>query len=218
MGGSPSLISGLEKSHSLVHTQGVIRFILMALTVGGLVSCSSSTPETGLEPEKTGANKVKISEGNNPFAFSKEDIQQGDDGRITGGKRSQYELKSEAAYARANATAHLQKSYQKQSWSGARDYSTGSYQTGSYGGSERKSWFGGRKSRDADKVASAAGRDYSTGSYRTGQARESGRVQSTGSSAYVDEQARDGWRKIPILESKEYRSLTMGQAKTLLGR
>jgi hypothetical protein len=195
-----------------------MRFFLMALTAGGLVSCSSSTSKTGVDPEPAGADKVTISEGNNPFAFSQKDIQQGDDGRITGGKRSQFELKSEAAYARANATAHLQRSYQKQDWVGVRDYSTGSYQTESYGDSERKSWFGGRKSRDADQVANLGGRDYSTGSYRTGQAAESGQVRATGSSAYVDEQARDGWRRIPILENKEYRSLTLGQAKSLLGR
>lgn len=195
-----------------------MRFFLMALSAGGLISCSSSTPETGLEPEPAGDGKVTISESNNPFAFSQEDIQQGDDGRITGGKRSQFELKSEAAYAKANAAADLQRSYQKQNWAGVRDYSTGSYQTGSYGDSGRKSWFGGRKSRDADQVANAAGRDYTTGSYRTGQAPESGQVRSTGSSAYVDEQAQDGWRRIPILENKEYRSLTLGQAKSLLGR
>ncbi|MGD1978427.1 MAG: hypothetical protein PVJ98_03475, partial [Akkermansiaceae bacterium] len=66
--------------------------------------------------------------------------------------------------------------------------------------------------------ASATGRDFSTGSYRTGSANEQGKVRPTGSSAYVDEQVSDGWRKIQILENKQYRKLTMGQAKSLLGR
>ena len=194
----------------------------MAVAAAGLVSCSSSSPETGLDKEPSGAEKVKLSKdgSNNPFAFSQEDIQRGDDGRITGGKRSQYELKAESAYARANADApaRFQRSYQKQQWAGSRDFTTGSYRTGSFRESGSKSWLGGRKSREAGQVAGVAGQGFETGSYRTGRANEQGRARPTGSSAYVDEQAQDGWRKIQILDQKEYRSLSMGQAKTLLGR
>lgn len=203
-------------------TKEVQRFFLMALAAVVLVSCSSSSPETGADPAPSGANQVSISKdgSNNPFAFSKEDIQRGDDGRITGGKRSQFELKADSAYAHANAdrAAYLQRSYQRKTWAGNRGYSTGSYQTGSNVNNQQQSRFGGRKSRDANRVARASGSGYQTGSYRTGRANESGRTRPTGSSGYVDEQADDGWRQIPILESKEYRSLSMGQARTLLGR
>jgi len=190
------------------------------MAAAGLVSCSSSPNESGIDPEPSGANQVKISEGNNPFAFSKEDVQTGGDGRVTGGKRSQFEMKAESAYAKANAETpkYFQKSYQQQAWSGSRDYRTGSYQTASNSNSKRKSWFGRRKSSSAGKVAGVSGQGYDTGSYRTGQSNESGRTQATGSSGYVDEQRRDGWRKIQILENKEYREISMGQARSLLGR
>lgn len=208
---------------SLVHnTKEVQRLLIVAFAAAGLVSCSSSSPETGLAPEPSGAKQVDISKdgSNNPFAFSKEDIQRGDDGSITGGRRSQFELKADSAYARANAdkAAYLQRSYNKETWSGSRRYSTGSYQTKANANSQRKSWFGGRKSRDAGRVARASGSGYQTGSYRTGSANENGRTRATGSSAYVDEQVEDGWRKIRILDSKEYRSLSLGQARSLLGR
>ena len=194
----------------------------MAFAAAGLVSCSSSTSETGIDPEPTGANQVNIQKdgSNNPFAFNKDDVNKAKDGRVTGGKRSQFELKADSAYAKANADAsgYLKRSYHKQSWSGARDFSTGSYETGSYGKSKSKSWFSIRRSKNDGRMASAAGRDFSTGSYRTGSANEQGKVRPTGSSAYVDEQVSDGWRKIQILENKQYRKLTMGQAKSLLGR
>lgn len=190
------------------------------MMAAGLVSCSSSSNETEVASEPSGANKVKISEGNNPFAYSKEDIQRGEGGQFTGGKRSQFEQKAESAYARANANApaYLQKDFQKQTWQGSRDFRTGSYRTASYRNAGQRSRFGSRRSREANKVAGAAGEDFSTGSYRTGQANENGQVQTTGSSGYVDEQAADGWRKIQILEQKEYRSISMDQARSLLGR
>ncbi|MDC0321541.1 hypothetical protein OAL30_01700, partial [Akkermansiaceae bacterium] len=65
---------------------------------------------------------------------------------------------------------------------------------------------------------SAGEKGFGTGSYRTGSSSESGRKISTGSSSYVDQQARDGWRRLKIIESDEYRSISMGQAKSLLGR
>ncbi len=199
------------------------RFFCLLILGFGLASCSSSDSETGLTaPEPTGARKVEIGKdgSNNPFAFKKSDVEQGDNGLITGGKRSQFEQRASSAYANANskAPAYLQKSYNKQTWAGAKDYSTGSYKTSGYRKSGRKSWFGGRESSQSKKVASAAGKGFGTGSYRTGNATESGRAVSTGSSAYVDRQARDGWRRVKIIESDEYRSLSMGQAKSLLGR
>lgn len=198
------------------------RFFFIALTVAGLVSCSSSSSETGVDPEPSGANQVTISKdgSNNPFAFSKEDIQRGADGRVTGEKRSQFEQQAESAYAEANDNlpAYLQKDFQKKTWRGSRDFRTGSYQTASYRESDQRSRFAGQRLREANKTARAAGEDFTTGSYRTGQANESGQIRPTGSSAYVDEQVADGWRKIQIIDDKEYRSITMDQAKSLLGR
>jgi hypothetical protein len=200
----------------------VQRFLLLLILTAGLVSCSSSDPESGLIPEPTGANQVEIGKdgSNNPFAFKKEDIQQGDNGSITGGKRSQYEERADSAYARANADApaYLQKSFHRKAWSGSQDYSTGSYRTGSNSQAETKSRFANRKSNSSNKVARAAGQAFGTGSYGTGRANENGNTVTTGSSGYVDEQARDGWRKVPILEGDEYRSISMGRAKRLLGR
>ncbi|MEN8681336.1 MAG: hypothetical protein ABF391_14930 [Akkermansiaceae bacterium] len=199
------------------------RFFNLLIFSFGLVSCSSSDKDTGLTaPEPQGARQVEIGKdgSNNPFAFNKSDVEQGENGLITGGKRSQFDQKTNSAYVNANAKApaYLQKSYSKQTWAGAKNYSTGSYQTSGYRQSGRKSWFGGRESSQANKIANASGKGFGTGSYQTGSATESGRRVSTGSSAYVDQQARDGWRRVKIIEGDEYRSISMGQAKSLLGR
>lgn len=196
---------------------------LLSIVATGLVSCSSSSSESGLEPGPEGASVTEIDKKgkNNPFAFKNEDVQKGDNGEITGGKRSMYDAKAESAYAKANGDSpnYLQKSYQKKAWAGGKDYSTGSYRTGSYGQSGKKSWFGGRKSSEGNQIARASGKDFSTGSYGTGSANEAGRSVGTGSSAYVNSRNSDGWGRVPtIIDESEHRSLSMGQAKSLLGR
>ena len=198
------------------------RFFHLVVLGGGLVSCSSSTQETGLESETQGARMVTIDKDgdNNPFAFKKGDVEQGDSGLITGGKRSQFEQKASSAYADANSNspAYLRKSYNRKTWAGPKDYSTGSYKTRGFRQSGQKSRFGDRKATQGNKVANARGKGFETGSYGTGSFSEGGRKISTGSSSYVDQQARDGWRRLKIIESDEYRSISMGQAKSLLGR
>jgi|TARA_B110000914_G_scaffold2226_1_gene1927 hypothetical protein len=201
----------------------VQRFFLLLIPVAGLISCSSSWSDSGLEPASQGATVTEIDKkgGNNPFAFKNEDIEKGDNGSITGGKRSMYDSKSESAYAKANGSLpeYLQRSYQKKAWAGGKNYSAGSYQTGTYGQSDKKSWFGGKKSNEVNQVARGFGQDFSTGSYRTGVANETGRGVVTGSNAYVEGRNRDGWGRIPtILSESEHRRLSMGQAKSLLGR
>ncbi|MDA7531420.1 hypothetical protein OAF51_03180 [Akkermansiaceae bacterium] len=198
------------------------RFFYLGILAVGLVSCSSSTKDTGLESMDQGARMVTIDKegNNNPFAFKKSDVEQGDSGLITGGKRSQFEQRAGAAYADANsqAPAYLKKSYNRKTWAGPKDYSTGSYKTSGFRKSDQKSGFGNRKASQGNIVASAGEKGFGTGSYRTGSSSESGRKISTGSSSYVDQQARDGWRRLKIIESDEYRSISMGQAKSLLGR
>jgi len=169
-----------------------------------------------------GARMVTIDKegNNNPFAFKKSDVEQGDSGLITGGKRSQFEQRAGAAYADANsqAPAYLKKSYNRKTWAGPKDYSTGSYKTSGFRQADQRSGFGNRKATKATKLQAQERRGLRTGSYRTGSSSESGRKISTGSSSYVDQQARDGWRRLKIIESDEYRSISMGQAKSLLGR
>ena len=199
------------------------RFFFLLILSFGLASCSSSDSDTGLTaPESEGGRNVSIGKdgSNNPFAFKKSDVEQGDNGLITGGKRSQFEQQANSAYANANASApaYLQKSYSRQTWAGAKDYSTGSYKTGRYGKSVQQSRFDSRQSNQANRVANSDGKGFGTRSYRTGSAIESGSNASKGSSAYVDEQRGDGWRRVKIIEGDEYRSISMGQAKSLLGR
>jgi len=191
----------------------------------GLVSCSSSSSSgEAPDPRASTGSEIKIGEdgSNNPFAFNQTDVQQGDDGSIVGGKRSQYSSRVESAYAKANSSLpeYLQRSYQKSAWSGSKNYGTGSYETSESKDSGKRSWFGGRKSGESDQVARASGQNYSTGSYRTGGASEAGRAVRTGSSGYIDSQNSKGWgRKKPVILSEgEYRSLSLGQAKSLLGR
>ncbi len=202
---------------------GVRLIFSFSIMTAGLVSCSSSSEESGLTPEPSGAREIQIGEdgGNNPFAFKKEDIQQAENGSITGGKRSQFSTATESAYAKANreVPTYLQSSYQKAAWSGGKDYRTGSYETSSSQKAEKKSWFGGRKSSEAAKVASASRQDFSTGSFQTGSANESGRSLGKKSSAYAESRSGNAWARKPVILSEgEYRSISRGQAKTLLGR
>lgn len=199
------------------------RFLLLLVPFLGLVSCSSSD-ESGAsaEPQESGAkNWGELTDNNNPFVFKKEDVESGEDGVVTSGKRSQFDKRTRSAYAEANSSvpSYLQKDYQKKAWAGGKDYSTGSYKTKGFGGSDKKSWFAGKSSNEASKVARASGQNYATGSYRTGSANETGRSVASGSSNYVERRAADGWGRSPaILTPQDQRKLTMGQAKSLLGR
>lgn len=199
----------------------MLRALLLIATAAGLVSCSSSDQgEASVEPERTGANKMDISSGNNPFAFKKEDVNRGADG-VVSGKRSMYDKKAESAYAAANSKtpSYLKKSYQKTAWRGGKNYSTGSFATSSYGESDKSSRFAGQSSRESTRVSRSSGVDYSTGSYRTGSANEAGRSIVKETNAYTERQTADGWgRSAPILSETEYRKMSMGQAKSLLGR
>ncbi len=198
-------------------------FALIPALAVGFASCSSSDDQADAAPEPTGAREITIDKSgkNNPFAFKKEDVAKDAKGNYSGGKRSRYDGRAASAYATANNNlpAHMQKSYHKKAWNGSQNYATGSYQTKGYGQKEKRSWWGGKKSSSANKVANAAGRSYNTGSYRTGSANETGRRVKTGNSAYVEGRAADGFGRDPVIISKqEHRRISMGQAKSLLGR
>ena len=163
---------------------------------------------------------MSLSEGNNPFAFKKEDVSS-ENGVVTSGKRSQFDKRLKSAYAESNSSvpSYLQKSYQKQAWAGGKDYSTGSYKTEGYGQSDKKSWFSGKSSNEANRTARASGQTYDTGAFRTGSANEAGRTVASGTNAYVERQASDGWGRSPtILNESEHRRLTLREAKSLMGR
>ena len=203
----------------------MLRYFLLLIASAGLVSCASSSSSDSDAIAGGGApvkSETTIGKDSNPFAFKQTDIQQGDDGSITGGKRSQYESKVESAYAKANSSvpAYLQRSYQKTAWSGKKNYSAGSYETSESKNTGKRSWFGGRKSNEANQVARASGQDYSTGSFKTGGANESGRSVRTGSNAYTESRTSDGWGRRPVIlnEGEYHRNLSLGQAKSLLGR
>lgn len=196
---------------------------LFLIPILGLVSCSSSeTSEASAEPEQSGAkNWGEMTDSNNPFVFKKDDVESGEDGVVTSGKRSQFDKRTKSAYAEANSSvpSYLEKDYQKKAWSGGKDYSTGSYKTKGFNDSGKKSWFAGKSSDEASKVSRASGQNYATGSFQTGAANETGRSVASGSSSYVESRAADGWGRSPsILTPQDQRKLTMGQAKSLLGR
>jgi len=199
------------------------RFLLLLIPFLGLASCSSSDEsEASAEPQESGAkNWGKMTDNNNPFTFKKEDVESGVDGVVTSGKRSQFDKRTRSAYTEANSSvpSYLQKDYQKKTWAGGKDYATGSYKTKGFGGSEKRSWFAGKSSDEMSKVARASGQNYATGSYQTGSANEVGRSVVSGSSRYVQSRAADGWGRSPsILTPQDQRQLTMGQAKSLMGR
>ncbi|MEO1833290.1 MAG: hypothetical protein ABGZ08_12220, partial [Akkermansiaceae bacterium] len=65
------------------------RFFYLGILAVGLVSCSNSTKNTEVASVDQGARMMEIDKdgNNNPFAFKKSDVEQGDSGLITGGKR-----------------------------------------------------------------------------------------------------------------------------------
>lgn len=208
--------TGFQMAHAVLWMSVVI-----------LSSCSSSSSESEsslpIDEGEAGARIIDIDEGgsNNPFAFNKSDVQSSKEGAITGGKRSRYDVRSASAYTQANRDlpAALQKSYAQKNWSGSKDFSTGSYQTADYGGAKKKSWFGGRKSKEANQVARASGQSFQTNPYQTGSANEAGRSIKKKSNAYTEVRNSDGWGREPVILSEEqYREITFGQSKSLLGR
>ena len=196
------------------------RFIFFSFLFAGLSSCSSSSDsgegEEAAQSAKVG-NEYSLYQ-KNPFAWSDDDVQKAQNGTIEGGKRSRYDNAGSSRYAQKGAASYLNKSYTKEAWKGGKDYNTGSYQTGTFGSSGKQSRFSNQRSGENFQVARASGQNYSTGSYRTGSANEAGRSARTGSSGYVDSR-RESYGWVPTIYSRnDHRRMSMGEAKSLLGR
>ena len=190
----------------------------------GLAACSSTSTESadtgevkGTAVESGGSYHLNQK---NPFEWSADDVKRGENGNFEGGKRSQFDSRSQASFGKdRKAPGYLSRDYHAAKWNGNKNYSAGSYNAGSKESSQaKKSWFGWNKNRDSNKVARASGQNYRTGSYTTGSARESGNIVASPSNAYTDEKQRIGSKPLIIYSQKSYRQMSLDQSRSLLGK
>jgi len=191
--------------------------IFLTTTAFLVVSCSSTEQEAPTSAELKGGRTVDLT-SNNVFAWKKEDVQRGDGNTITGGKRSQFDKKVDSSYGKKDSRvpAYFQKGYNSKKWSGKKDYSKGSYKTDGWGGT-KGSRFSQSKSREASrKGAAASGQSFRTNNYRVSGAREAGATPVN--RGYTSYDNKKWGYKPPIYTVDEYRQLSVGQTRSLLGK
>lgn len=197
------------------------QFLLLTLPIF-LGACSSTESEVQapeLAAQQTG-QEYSLRQ-NNPFEWSNDDIQRDDGGNFAGGKRSEYDQKKVASYGKdRKAPGYFSRDYHSKAWNGSKDYSAGSYQGGkSYSESNKRSWFGGKKSRAGDQVAQGTHQSYRTGSYGTGSATETGQsARVAPNSGYLKSRQSVKRKPLLIIEQDEYRQLSVDQSRSLLGK
>ena len=187
----------------------------------GLGACSSTESEVSAPEMATVNSGLETNlQQNNPYEWSNSDIQRGEDGNFTGGKRSHYDQKKIASYGKnRKAPGYFSRDYHSKVWNGSKDYSTGSFQREkSYQEANKRSWFGGEKSRSDGKIAQGSRTSYQTGSYRKGSANESGQSIQVPHSGYLRSRRRAGRKPLLIIEQDEYRQLSVDQSRSLLGK
>jgi hypothetical protein len=198
----------------------ILQVSCLAALFVGVVSCSSNQVDTG-EVKGTAVETGSEYHLNqkNPFEWSSEDVQKGSGGTFEGGKRSQFDKKGESSYAKSRKTpGYFSRDFQSAAWNGSKDYSAGSYSGGEKtSAAGKKSWFGWKKNKDANKVARAAGQNFRTGNYTTASARESGNIVASPNSSYADSQ-RIGAKPVIIYSQESYRQMTIDQSRSLLGK
>ncbi len=209
----------LEEREILTYQFGVrrnVRIFFGCLISGLLVACSGSEDA---EPSASQFEKGKMIDlnSNNVFAWNPEDVQRGENNEITGGKRSQYDRRANAAFGKngSSAPAYLSKSYHAKAWTGKKDYSKGSYKTEDWKGGKR-SRFSSLTSREAGKTSRSSGKRFQTNGYRVGAARES---QTSGVSSQASHYgSRRYGRKLQIFSQDDNRQMSLEQSRSLLGK
>jgi len=193
------------------------KFVLSAAFGLAISACSSTetSSEEFTSAELKGGREMSLTQ-NNPFAWKKDDVQRGDGDVITGGKRSSFDKRVASSYGTKDSSPkYTSKRYQSKAWVGNKDYSKGSFRTQEWG-SNKKSRYAGRASNEAGSTARAAGQKYKTGQFGSGSARE-----STKSAVNHTANSYGGKRwgyKPPIYSYDEYRQMTIGQTRSLLGK
>lgn len=185
----------------------------------GLAACSSTEVDSG---EVKGAAQETGGEYSlnqkNPFEWSADDVKTSANGAYQ--KRSQFDRQEGSTYAKSRKTpGYLSREYQSAAWNGKKDYSAGSYKSGTKTSKAgKKSWFGWKKNKDANKVAGASGQNFRTGNYTTASARESGNIVASPNSNYAAYRQRIGTKPMIIYTQENYRKMSMDQSRSLLGK
>lgn len=197
-------------------------FLLLIIPILlGLGACSSAESEVSAPEVAAVKSGGEYSlRQNNPFEWSNEDIKRDDGGNFAGGKRSEYDQKKMASYGKdRKAPGYFSRDYHSKAWNGSKDYSVGSFQGGeSYRESEKRSWFGGKKSHADGLAARERGKSFQTGNYRAGSANETGQMVRVPSSGYVESRRSVKRKPLLVIEEDEYRQLSVDQSRSLLGK
>ena len=154
----------------------------------------------------------------NMFQWKDSDVQRGDDGSITGGRRSSYDQKRQASLGRKGSQAnYMDKDYVAKRWQGNKDFSKGSYSTKSYAESGKRSSATGERSRFSKKRASADGNTFATKAFSASSAREGGRNAITTPTSQFH--GKKSGMLLPIFsKDQDFRNLSVDQTRNWLGR
>ncbi len=192
-----------------------IQFTLLTFVFTCFSACSSAQKEEASTTELQSGRNISLNE-NNIFAWKKEDVSRGENNEITGGKRSQFDKRAQAAFGKgAKSPDFYKRDYHSKAWTGKKDYSKGSFKTNRWngGGSSR---FSGKNSRESQRSANASGKRFRTSNFNTGSAREKSYSAVNHSSSSYDNR-RSSFRPT-IFSLSEYRQMSLGQSRSLLGK
>lgn len=202
---------------------GLVAGVAATVLLGG--ACASKHPEVTEAPEQILA--MSENEGRaaleKKFAMDPRDptaVTYGEDGTVTGGRRSQFEGKQQIAFGGDwNGKSYQKPEYEKTWWGGKRKAKQ-SYVNNQDGNRFRaESLMMGRSAPQAGKQSNLDGRSAATGGYQAGAARESG-----GKSVPRPSDARTDWLRSTAVQPKiigykeQQQQLEMEETKRLLGR
>lgn len=197
----------------------LLMLIFSGLGVFLLGSCASNKKVSNeLHPQ--GARVMDL-QSSDKYDWKK-DIQVGEDGSITGGKRSQFDRASKnGGYRKEYKTPdYLTKNYDQKEWNGSKNYTTGSYQGTSQARETRQSSrYQGDRAHLVGQQSWLAGKQFDKGSYKTKGARE-GRAAhvKTGENAQVANRKKVWAWNPKIYNQDEYREMTVAETRSLLGK
>ena len=154
------------------------------------------------------------------FTTDRTTVTYGEDGTVTGGKRSQFEGKKQVAFGGDwDGKSYQKPEYQKTWWGGKKKSSTKQFVNNQDGSRFRAdSLMMGRSAPQAGQRSAYDGKSAGTGGYHTGTARETGREAVPRSSGAGNDWLRGTEVQPRIIGYKQQQNMEIEETKKLLGR
>jgi hypothetical protein len=140
--------------------------------------------------------------------------------RVMSGQRSSFEGKEAAGYGKnVDKKEFGTKAYTKKPWWGTKEYTTSDY-AGPTDGSrfQKRSWFAGKKAREATKVFPAAGKNYPTNDYPTSEAQEASTSPLDKPTDALVESRRATYQPPAVMDWRQARKMKVDETRSILGR